>query len=105
MEFLISSLEKYIIKLPIKYDINKRNNRDLYRSLSTLKLETKNYSDAKNYINKMTNSKIFGDIKKTVYLDNLFSVYVDSLAQNKPNHLSDQENKIVEAFIAHIRGF
>ena len=53
----------------------------------------------------MTNSKIFGDIKKTVYLDNLFLVYVDSLAQNKPNRLSDQENKIVEALIAHIRGF
>jgi len=92
-------------KRALKYDINKRNNRDLYRSLSTLKLETKNYSDAKNYINETINSKAFGDIKKTVYLDDLFSVYVDSLAQNKPNHLSDQENKIVEAFIAHIRGF
>ena len=92
-------------KRALEYDKNKRNNRDLYRSLAILKLETKNYDNAKNYIEKAKNSTAFGDIEKTIYLDNLLLVYVSNLAQNKPNTLSDQENKITEALIAHIKGF
>ena len=91
-------------KRAIENDIYKINNRDLYRALSILKLETKDYDEALTYIQLATESVVFRDIKKVVYLDNLLLSYIDSLSKNKPSVLSDSENDIVESLLIHIKG-
>lgn len=86
-------------------DLNKRNNRDLYRALAVLKLEEKNYGAALNYIQRAAESAAFGDIEKAIFLDNLLFDYIKSLAENSPNKLSDSEKKTVDALATHIKGF
>lgn len=91
-------------KRAIENDIHKTNHRDLYRALSVLKLETKNYDEALIYIQQATESVVFRDIKKVVYLDNLLLSYADSLSKNKPSVLSDLENDTVKSLVTHIKG-
>lgn len=89
----------------LENDINKRNHRDLYRSLAVLKLEIRDYSEALTYIKNVSESIAFGDVEKAVYLDNLLLNHIRDLAENKPNSLSDSGKKAVEALIAHVKGF
>ncbi|HEY4484373.1 MAG TPA: hypothetical protein VI978_01485 [Candidatus Paceibacterota bacterium] len=89
----------------VEYDLNRRNNRDLYRSLAILMLETREYGEAERYIKNALNSLVFRDANKAIYLDNLLFGYIDALVKNKSGGLPDSEKKIVEALIAHIKGF
>lgn len=91
-------------KRAIEYDLNKRNHRDLYRSLAILKLETKNYNEAMNYMKNAKNSAIFGDKEKAEQLDSLLDKYIIFLRQ-RGDGLSGAELKIIAELIRHIRGF
>ena len=91
-------------KRAIENDIYKTNHRDLYRALSILKLETKDYNEALTYIRYATENVVSRNIKKAVYLDNLLMNYIDSLSKNKPSVLSDSENDTVKSLITHIKG-
>ncbi|MBI2057837.1 MAG: hypothetical protein HYT63_02545 [Candidatus Yanofskybacteria bacterium] len=86
-------------------DVNKRNHRDLYRALAILKLEKKDYDEALSYIRRAVGSTTYGDIEKTVYLDNLLLSYIESETKNKTRSLSESETNIIKSFIVHIRGF
>lgn len=90
--------------LALEHDINKRNHRDLYRSLSFLSIESGNYDKASEYINQTLSNKAYGDIEKTVYLDSLSAIYINGLMAGDPAILSEQENRIVENLIEHIKG-
>ena len=68
-------------------------------------LETREYGEAERYIKNALNSLVFRDANKAIYLDNLLFGYIDALVKNKSGGLPDSEKKIVEALIAHIKGF
>lgn len=88
----------------IENDIYKINHRDLYRALAVMKLETKDYGEALTYIQQATESVVFRNVEKAIYLDNLLLGYIDSLSKNKPSILSDSEKNIVKSLITHIKG-
>lgn len=88
----------------IENDINKTNHRDLYRALAIMNLETKNYDKALIYIRQATESFVFRNIEKTIYLDNLLLKYIDGLSKNKTNTLSNSENNIIKSLGPHIKG-
>ncbi|MBI2627224.1 MAG: hypothetical protein HYW77_03195 [Parcubacteria group bacterium] len=92
-------------KWALENDLNARNNRDLYRSLAILKLEAKNYTEAKEHIEKTINSQAFGDIEKAIYLDNLLLMHIEGLLESRNNSLSDQEKNVIKNLIDHIKGF
>ncbi len=93
-----------VFKRAIENDIYGANHRDLYRALSILKLEVKDYDEALNYIRYATESDVFRNPKKVVYLDNLLLSYIYGLSKNKPDVLSDSEHEIVRSLITHVKG-
>lgn len=89
----------------IKNDSNKRNHRDLYRSMAILKLETGDYDTALAYIRRAIESMAFGDVEKAIFLDNLLTAHIESLIQNKPDSLTVSEKEVIASLISHIKGF
>ena len=92
-------------KRAIEYDLNKRNHRDLYRSLAILKMETGYYNQALDHIKYAIESPAFKDVKKAVYLDNLLLNRINNLVKNEQGTLSDSENNTIRFLMVHVKGF